>query len=577
MTLKPDSTTQVYATSEGSNGWHRANVVPPLDMPLHELPRDPALHERAPHPAEACDANWAALDAALCTRDAYPHPVGEIKRIETHISVIYLAGSYAYKLKRPVAFGEFDFRALTTRRCLCEDELRLNRRFSPQLYLAVVPVTHDGKRYAVDGEGATIDYLVKMARFEQRHLLSQRLAKGTLDAGTIDRTAAMLADFHCHADAQVPHERLGSYDLLKHQIETLCAATLAADADAAKIEHWLSDRLSTLALHVEARRARGFVRECHGDLHLDNLLANGEVSPFDCIEFSDTLRWLDVVNDIAFPVMDLWARGSRQMAFRLLNRWLEGTGDYRGLRALPLYFVYRALVRAWAMGAQGTSASCDKQALRERYLNAARQTCIPARPALLLCHGFSGSGKSLASDALAPQIGAVRLCADLERKRRAPLTAAALDALVPDAYTDVAVDANYHRLCALSMDILSAGLNLVVDGSFLRRRHRRVFIKMARSLDLPVWILDFQAPRAVLEHRVSTRTAEAARRGGLSSDADLLVLHRQIDDSDPLCGEEWELTLRFNADVPAAAWNTPAYWQTLVATLERGAVHGALT
>lgn len=530
-----------------------------------------------PQPADMRDAKWAELDAALCERAAYPHPVDKIERIETHISVIYLAGPYAYKLKKPVAFGDFDFRPLATRRHLCEEELRLNQRFAPQLYLAVVPITHGDAHYAVGGMGAAVDYLVKMARFEQSDLLSQRLAAGRLDSAIIDRTAAVLADFHCRAATRVPHPQLGSHELLQRQIGTICGAALTADGHAAQIEHWLAGQLGMLARHIDARRAGGFVRECHGDLHLDNLLASGNVSPFDCIEFSDTLRWLDVVNDIAFPVMDLWARGSRKMAFRLLNRWLEGTGDYRGLRALPLYFVYRALVRAWAMDQQATSTSHAKATPSAIYLSAAWQACAPGRPALLLCHGVSGSGKSLASDALAPQIGAVRLCADLERKRRAPLTPAALPPLAPSAYTDEAIDAHYQQLCTLSMTILGAGLNLVVDGCFLRRRQRRAFIRMAQNLNLPVWILDFQAPKAVLERRVSTRAAEAGRCGGVPSDANLAVLHRQLDEADPLCGEERTLTLPFNTDVDPAQWNAGAYWQTLIATLERCAVHGALT
>ncbi|MCP3712103.1 AAA family ATPase [Paraburkholderia sp. CNPSo 3274] len=521
------------------------------------------------------------VDAALARASTYAHPAGRIVRIETHISVVYLAGRYAYKIMKPVDFGFVNFVQLDARLRCCEAEIRLNAPFAGPIYRDTGELFFDGRRCrlrrGVRGDVSVVDYAVRMRRFDQRLLFSNLLSHGELSTVDIDAAATKLAVSHRHArragrGPMAPAARLGTAALLREQV-LAALAPLEADprtahaVESAALRATCENELARLARHLDARRANGFVRACHGDLHLDNIVRYGRHAlMFDCIEFSDELRWIDVTCDLAFLLMDLRAHGHAAYAHRLLNHYLEATGDFAGLAALRLYVAYRALVRALvAMLKAGSPARSDAQAsagAASRYLALAAGEARAMRehaPWLLLCHGFSGSGKSVASRALAELSGAIRVSSDLERKRLEPFAPPSLDALPPGAYTQAALDAHYVRLVAHVRDVLNAGYTALVDATFLKAAHRARFAALARELNRPMLILNFHAPQARLAERVNAR----ARGPRDASDAGADVLAAQFAQADPLDEHERQRTVDLNTDVEIEAFSREPWWAPL--------------
>ncbi|WP_233853622.1 bifunctional aminoglycoside phosphotransferase/ATP-binding protein [Paraburkholderia sp. HD33-4] len=505
------------------------------------------------------------LDAALRRPGTYRHPAGRIVRIETHISVVYLAGRFAYKIIKPVAPGFADFTAAATRKRCCEAQLLLNRPLAPGLYAAVLPIARHASVLTLGSGGAVVEHAVKMRRFDEAMLFSSLAAKGALTPRDIDDAAKRLAGYHLRAPRNAPSPRYGSARLVRMQIETITAALVTNRSHPALpgIAAWCARQLDELAPVIERRRAAGFVRGCHGDLHLDNVVRwRGAIAMFDCIDFDDALRWIDVAADVAFLVMDLGARAEPRLANRLLNGWLETSGDYAALSLMPLYIAYRALVRAWvaclkAGHAPGRNAVVPQPALR--YLEVAHAQTQKPKPVLLTCHGYSGSGKSVASRALADLCGAVRVSSDAERKRLRPAPDSHT-ALGAEHYTSVARHAIYEHLLRVARVVLQSGHSVIVDATFLEWRHRSAFFELAGQLGVAARILDFQAERAVLAQRI-----EARRQGPRDlSDADTATLTQQLASADALTSTEQTLTLSFDTAVPIATFESPAFWRLVL-------------
>ncbi|RQU90350.1 kinase [Burkholderia cenocepacia] len=510
------------------------------------------------------------FDRALRRPATYPHPAGRIVRIETHLSVVYLAGRYAYKRIKPVRFAFVDLvRPAQRRRCALA-ECTLNRPFAGSLYLGVWPIMARGRRSAFGPPVQTGarrrrqpavpgEYVVRMRRFDAQAMLSARSASHGAGLADADALADTLARHHLHAPRRAPRGHPGSTASVVAQCRQLCDTLDVTVPGEAALRRWYEAELARVAPQFAERHARGFVRACHGDLHLDNVVRwRNRILMFDCIEFDDALRWIDVASDLAFALTDYSARGRADCAHHLLSEWLARTGDHAALGVLPCYFVYRALVQAMTARLRGDDAA------RRRHLRIASdmaRTRRDVQPALLLCRGVSGSGKSVASRALAAQIGAIRLSSDVERKRdaRAPehtrLSAA--------AYSDSAIDAIYERLREQAGVVLASGYTAIVDATFLRRRHRAAFISLAAQLGVRVAILDFVASRATLVARVAAR----AERGRDASDADPAVLARQIDHAETLAPAEAAIAIRFDTDCDAAAYGDRAFWAPLFAVL----------
>lgn len=480
--------------------------------------------------------------AALLRPEAYRHPVGSVRLVETHVSWVLLTGAWAYKIKKPLRLDFLDYSTAELRRRACLEELRLNRRCAPGLYAAVVPLTGTPAQPVLDGEGAAFDYAVKMREFPQQAQLDRLLASGRLGDPDMDALAVWLAAFHDaapRAGPDLPHGRPAAVRAATH--DTLALLRGAPDPtprDAAwALLKWADAQERALEPLMARRRREGRVREVHGDLHLANLVRMpAGIVAFDCIEFSEPLRWIDVINDLAFTTMDLRFRGRRDLASRLLNRYLEGTGDYEGVRLLRYYEVYRALVRAEvaAIRAGEVAASAREAALRERdaYLAWARERSAghAGSPLLVLMHGVTGAGKSWLSERLAPRLPAVRLRSDVERRRvhglsRHQPSGSGLDA---DLYSAAASARTYARLVELARALLRAGEHAIVDAAFLRRSDRQAFQRLARELGARFAIVTCSAPVLELERRI------AARGRSDTSEGSVAVLARQLTRADAL-------------------------------------------
>ena len=467
---------------------------------------------------------------------AFPHAVQDLQIIETHISWVILTGEFVYKIKKPVSLGFLDFSTLERRKFFCEEELRLNRRTAPELYLDVVPIgdTPDGLRIGVE---PAIEYAVRMRQFPADARLDQRIEAGQLVPEDMRALAEMLARFH---QALPPRENIDpalaaakAIRPARKNFSHLHPELFGDDSrrKLAEVETWTRQQSIMLEPVFEARARNGFIRECHGDLHLANLVTlEGRIVLFDCIEFNPELRWIDIVSDIAFLVMDLVAHAREDLAYAFLSAWLEQNGDYDGLEVLRFYLVYRCMVRVIVASIQfeqsheGASGN-DQPVDVHRYLELARFLVQPSRPRLILMHGLSGSGKTWLSERLVSTIPAIRVRSDLERKRlRGEL------ATETGLYGREVTESTYQALARHCETGLQAGFDMIADATFLRRRHRSLFLDLAARLGVQPVILDCTAPVATLQARIRRRAAEQKD----ASDADLAVLQQQLDDHDEL-------------------------------------------
>jgi hypothetical protein len=475
-----------------------------------------------------------ALVRGLRNPSAYAHPVRGVERIDTHISTVLLAGDFAYKIKKPVDLGFLDFSTLEKRRRCCLAELRLNRRTAPGLYLDVVPIvaTSGGPRVGV-AAGEPIEYAVRMRRFDPDCTLDHLAARGHLTADLIDRLAATVACLH--AEAVVAPTAFGTSATARRLAEASIGATrdwIQSASDRARLDAlaaWSTAEWRARAAQMDARAAAGFVRECHGDLHLGNVvLLDGAPVPFDGIEFSDELRFIDVICDVAFTFMDLMDHGAPHLAWRFVNLYLERTGDYEGLAVLRYYAVYRALVRAEVALIRVRQPQVRRQVrLREHttfehYLALAERLSCPGARALVVMTGLSGSGKSTVALELAQRLGGARVRSDVERKRLSGL--APPDRAGRGFYTAEFTARTYDRMAGVARAALLAGFPAVVDGAFLKRVERDRFRALARELDARFALVSCEAPADVLRDRVAARHFA----GRDASEADVGVLERQI-------------------------------------------------
>jgi uncharacterized protein len=502
----------------------------------------------------------ARLIGSLTTPMLHGAACAAVQVIETHISYVLLTGEFAYKIKKAVALGFLDFRTLAARRFYCERELLLNSRLAPALYLEVVPITGTAAAPRIGGDGPAIEYAVKMTEFPQTALLTSVLARGALTAAHIDQLAATLAGFHTGAARAAVDSRFGSAPAILElavenfaEIERLLEQEEGREA-LASLRLWTHREHAARAALFAARRRSGFVRECHGDLHLGNIALIGEqVTIFDCIEFSDDMRWSDVMADVAFLVMDLQDRGRSDFGWRALNMYLELTGDYEGVQLLRFYVVYRAMVRAKVacMRARQTTdrtARASKLAEYHEYLRLARRWTTSSPRGVVITRGPTGSGKTTRSEALVEMAGAIRIRTDVERKRLHGLARLARSGSALDAglYSASETERTYLTVAQLARTVANAGYPVVVDGTFLQRRQRDQFRALAAALHLPFVILDFVAAPHTLRERVRARHASGAD----ASEADVRVLEHQLQVAEPPGADEGALTVTHDAAAP---------------------------
>ena len=461
--------------------------------------------------------------------------------IETHISWVILSEGFAYKLKKPLDLGFLDFSTLEKRHQACLEEIRLNRRLAPQIYLEAVPVTGTVAAPRIGGKGPVLEWAVKMRAFPQDATLdrAQRLLPEQIDA-----IAERVAHFHAEIEPAPEDADFGQPDQVRRPVMQNLLQIRSLDPPQAvlalleKLEGWTTAGGERVEGHFVARHTQGFIRECHGDLHLGNIAwVDGRPLIFDGIEFSPSLRFIDVTNEIAFLAMDLFHRGEDRLAWRFLNRYLEHSGDYAGLAALRYYMVYRAMVRAKvsAIRASQDGAEVDGYSECIGYLALAVRLAEPSSPALILMHGVSGSGKTVLSQQLLEDLGAIRIRSDVERKRLfglGPLDRS--DAIPGGIYTPEANERTRERLLRLAKDLLESDFRVIADATFLDAAWRQPFESLAEARGTGWCIVSPDVPGAVLR----TRVAQRARAGHDASEADLAVLEHQLRNRQPLSEAE---------------------------------------
>ncbi len=459
----------------------------------------------------------AAIRAAL--------PVAVEDCIETHISWVLLAGEFAYKIKKPVTLPFLDYGSVDKRRACCAAELRLNRRFAPGLYLEVVDLA---------GEPA-----VKMRRFDEQLRLDHVCRRGALTTEQLTGLACRLAAFQAQAAVASADTPFGTpatvlADALEN-FEELERLLPEAGAQLARLKDWSRDEFTRHAETFARRKAGGYIREGHGDLHLGNLvLLDGQVTPFDGIEFSEDFRWIDVASEIAFTLLDLLDHDQPGLATWLLNEWLTQSGDYDALSVLRFYLVYRAMVRAKVAAIRHDAGESLE------YLHMAERLATSSTPALTITCGLSGSGKTWASGrrlAGADFLRTVRIRSDVERKRLFGLaphdSSAASDSLI---YTAEATRRTYDRMAELAEAALGAGWSVIVDAAFLKRAERDAFRALAKQLGVPFAILATVAFPDELAQRITARQNDA-------SEATVAVLEQQLQWFEPPGADEPALNL----------------------------------
>jgi aminoglycoside phosphotransferase family enzyme/predicted kinase len=476
---------------------------------------------------------------------AYDHSTDSFRVLNTHVSWVILTGGYAYKIKKPVDFGFLDYSTLEKRRFYCEEEIRLNQPFAAELYLGVVSINGTLEQPRINSTGPVLEYAVKMREFPQESLLSEVLARHELTADHIDQLAKLIAGFHQRTPVAAADSAYGTPQhvhapVIQNFEQIATFLTEQKDREQmARLQQWSEQQFQKHKKLLEERKQQGFIRECHGDLHLKNIiLFKQQPLLFDRIEFSNDFRWTDVMADVGFLAMDLDDNKQQIYARRFINQYFAHTGDYTGLALLPYYQTYRAIVRAkiCLFSLSTAKDAAGQQAFWQQYRNfmalAERYTQV-ATPTLFITHGLAGSGKSTMARELVERLGAIQIRSDIERKRLHDLPAMAKtnSDLLGGIYHPEITQKLYEHLAELAQLILNTGYSIVVDATFLKKVQRALLQQVAEKLKIPFAILNCQASRAQLEKRLLERQHDP-------SEASLAVLDLLEKEMEPLTAAE---------------------------------------
>lgn len=472
--------------------------------------------------------------AFLADPDSHGPTVKTVERIETHGALIFLAGEHVYKLKRAVKLAYLDFTTLAQRAGACQHEIERNKAAAPNLYIAAVAIARsaDGK-LTIGGDGEPVDWVVVMNRFDQSDLFDNLAAEGKLAKELMLPLAEVIADYH--DDAQV-FRALDGHDILARVVtQTVMTFFEAGELlEFGQVNHYSGRVVAELNARSQLLRSRahhGYVRLCHGDLHLGNIvLSDGKPTLFDAIEFDDTIARIDVLYDLAFLLMDLWHRGLKKHANLCFNNYVSKAMQIdalSGLAALPLFLSARAAIRAMVAIDKAAVAELEDETKTRKdiagYFDLACEFLNTEEPVLIAIGGLSGTGKTTLAAALAPTIGhapgALHLRSDVERKRMVGVDP--LERLPPHAYSQSASAKVYKRLCDRAEQALEAGHSVIVDATFIEAADRRQIERVAAKSRVRFIGLWLEASGDQLVNRVTQRKGDA-------SDADAAVVLSQL-------------------------------------------------
>ncbi|WP_347423240.1 AAA family ATPase [Candidatus Thioglobus sp.] len=507
------------------------------------------------------------IEQRLLNPSAYPHHVDKVEHVETHISHIFLAGEYAYKVKKPLNLGFLDFSTLEDRKHFCTEEVRLNSRLAKDIYIDVVSIIRNDDRVFItdkqtDKHTNVVEYAVRMHRFDREMELDKLLENHSKHWKNewLDELCITVAKFHLDSTRAKANSGYGEVDVIfsfalenfvqiKQHLHNHQHIVKASE----QLQEWTTLQKKRLSGEIDSRLKNGFVRECHGDMHLANMVHwKSKVQIFDGIEFSDELRWIDVISEVAFLVMDLESRKRPDLAWQFLNGYLSLTGDYAGLSLLDFYRSYLAIVRAKVLSircAQLNVRDTKEQKILldgvEHYLALASAYTQPRKPIVIMLHGLSGSGKSTLAARLNERLLAIWIRSDVERKRLFGLFDGSQGSLLKgDMYAPKATRATYQRLLDLTKSIIENGYSVIVDATFLQLKERQMFYQAFDKTDVPIIILDLQVEKNELRERVLKRSNDQNN----ISDADVSVLEQQFHSLEPLKDTEKATILHINAN-----------------------------
>jgi aminoglycoside phosphotransferase family enzyme/predicted kinase len=491
------------------------------------------IHHSLVIPATAMDASLPQLIQEMLQPEFYPHPVpNPIQLIQTHISYVLLAGDYAYKVKKPANFGFLDFSSLDKRQYFCQEELRLNRRLSPGLYLEVLsivqtPEGHYRLSSAADAPESVAEVTLKMQQFDQENQFSRLFAKNQLTLAQMQTLGQDVAAFHAvaHTDAEVQaYGSLAATQQVDENNYGLSEQFIGRSQTQTQFEQTRNFTRNFFSQHADwfkQRQAEGKIRECHGDLHLGNIcLYQDKIQVFDCIEFNKEFRNIDTIYDAAFLVMDLQFLGRPDLANTFLNAYLEWTGDYWGGVLLPLYLSMRAYIRgnvnSLALNDPAISSD-EKVAIQERaaaYYRLAWDYTQPQAGRIFVMSGLSGVGKSTVGRELAQLSNAIHIRSDAVRKHLAgvPLQQRGDEAgaIGSGIYTPEMTQKTYDRLQELALLLAGQGFTVILDAKYDRQAFRETVLRQAQTAQIPVNLLYCSAPEAVIRERLQQRQGDIA-------------------------------------------------------------------
>lgn len=482
----------------------------------------------------------------------YPHAVIEpIRLMQTHVSYVLLTGDYAYKIKKPVDFGFLNYSTLEQRQHFCQEELRLNQRGAAALYLEVLPITQTGEVYALGGAGDAVEYAVKMQQFPQDTLLSAIFERGDLSEFLLRSLAEAIANFHQHAETSDHIRSFGEIPQIRQSIDENYDQTVGYVGGPQTQQQFDETKAFTDRFFVEQkalfqnRIQQGKIRACHGDLHLNNICYwQEQLLLFDCIEFNEPFRFVDVMFDIAYIVMDLEVKGRTDLSAAFLSHYVEQTGDWEGLQVLPLYVSRQSYVRAKVTSFLLNDASIPAETRQQaaetaaKYYRLAWSYVQPKPIRIFLMSGLSGAGKSTTARELSRH-GAVHLRSDAVRKHLAGVPL--MERGDQHLYTPEMSQKTYERLLDLGILLAQAGYSVVLDAKYDRQALRQAAIAQAQAHQLPLKIVYCEAPLETLKTRLQARQGDIA-------DATVAVLENQS--MDPFTEEEQPFVTTVDTTLP---------------------------
>lgn len=480
--------------------------------------------------------------SSLLKTSAYPEPTHTVQLLQTHVSFLFITDTHVYKVKKPVDFGFLDFTTLDRRRFYCDEEVRLNRRLCPDIYLGVVEVreTVDGATF--DGEGKIIDYAVKMKRLPAERMLDRLLREDKVGADDMSRIALTIAAFHQNAERGGEIDHFGSIETIGrnweenfHQAEEFITISLAKQ-DLLVIREWVNRFLTDHGELFADRIAGGFIRDCDGDIHPENICLTDKVCIFDCIEFNSRFRYGDTAADIAFLLMELDFHERRYLADIFLEAYTRETGDQGTTRVLDFYKVYRAFVRgkveSFRLLDQQVTTEAKQDARRKavRYFRLARGYILRQKlfPTLFITCGLMGSGKSTLAREIAFELGVETASSDAARKEIAaiPPKEHRKDDYDTGIYDQSFNEATYAALLTKGEESLRSGRSVVIDATFRRKSDRSLFRALAEQYKVHFVMLRTECPERTIQKRLEAR----AGNEGEISDGRWELFHRQRDE-----------------------------------------------